>query len=556
MSQIAMTIIDSHRAIHGRPHGSFVDAVVASLGAEPETIEELQAALTRCIKPVGPRPLAHWALGTDNEPFDAGICMVDLTARLVVLRSTYSAPGLKGEITYRDDEDESGTEEWLSYHLSDDWMFSDNVKAWAGLAEDRRQKRLAAPPLDARRVLYGKVCQFIAEECFAARGEVSAASEWTPPEGWSLEALPQRAEQDEKPTDHDAVAEIHARWLITPREDLRGLSPRDVLLAKKDHIDWDLQDRASQWSRLGECPPGLSSTSAAFRFAGFGTHENVLYYELVRHLVCDAWQRIVHPEFGDRPSSPVRADEVARLEESKEKWMNEPQAEGLGGWMPTLAIERERMRLPMAVSGKDAMIDDDCPLCQMMAEDMGPMFWHLDGCNMDDDFPFSFHTTREEWEEERRSWEELDRKFEAERKSEQAGAAGEVLPWDDADADDASAVWQRSLSSDDNVNEPPHIALFGIGAHVAELGVDLKASAFAAPLVQTLNRHFGNLRDALTDPSSSLVEPVVERFCEELDSVTEALPELAAKCADLQRQLNDFAARLSCEGSGSDDIPF
>jgi hypothetical protein len=45
----------------------------------------------------------------------------------------------------------------------------------------------------------------------------------------------------------------------------------------------------------------------------------------------------------------------------------------------------------------------------MMADgDFGPMFWHLDGCNMDDDFPFSFYRTRAEWDEERRRMEECE----------------------------------------------------------------------------------------------------------------------------------------------------
>ena len=46
---------------------------------------------------------------------------------------------------------------------------------------------------------------------------------------------------------------------------------------------------------LGECPPPLSHESAAFRFGGFGTHENVVYYDLVRHLVWECWERVVEP---------------------------------------------------------------------------------------------------------------------------------------------------------------------------------------------------------------------------------------------------------------------
>jgi hypothetical protein len=66
-----------------------------------------------------------------------------------------------------------------------------------------------------------------------------------------------------------------------------------------------------------------------------------------------------------------------------------------------LDIDRERMRLPMAFSADRATIDPDCPWCQMMAdESSGPEFWTLDGGNMDRDFAFSFHRTKEQWEQE------------------------------------------------------------------------------------------------------------------------------------------------------------
>ncbi len=552
MSQITMTIIDPSGAIHGRPHGSFADLAVAALSAEPETIEELEAALARFITPGEREHLATWSGGACDEPFDAGICIVDLAARLVVLRSRYSSPGPKGEVQYRDNQ--SDTEIWVPYHLSDDWAFSQNLEAWEGLAEKRRRQRLAAPPLDARAVLYGQLCEFVVEQCLAARGDRPAAGAWTPPEGWSVGALPERAARHEKPTAEDAVAEIHARWLMTPREDLRGRSPREVLLSKKSPIDWDLQDRCCQWTMVGACPPGLSRQSAAFRFGGFGTHENVLYYELVRHLIWECWGRVVEPDPGDAPGRLAKADEVRRLRQIQEEWLGAPQLEDLSGWPPEQVIERERMRLPMAVSGEEAVVDDDCPLCQMMAEQMGPMFWHLDGCNMDDDFPFSFHGTRQEWEKERREWEEIGRRVEEEWKHQQAGSTEDDTPRDDGA--ESSSVWQRSISNTEARNEAPSITLFGIGSHVAELGVDLKASPDTAPFQRSLNRHFGNLLAAIRDSSPALVEPVVQRFCEELHSVTEARPGLAEKCADLERQLNGLAARLSAEGEPEDDLPF
>ncbi len=185
----------------------------------------------------------------------------------------------------------------------------------------------------------------------------------------------------------------------------------------------------------------------------------------------------------------------------------------------------------------------------MMAEHMGPVFCHLDGCNMDDDFPFSFHPTRQQWEEERREWEEFNRRLDAERNRQE-----DDMPRHDEP--ESSSVWQRSFSNPDEQHEPPSIRLFGIGSHVAELAVDLNASPHTASFARSLNRHFGNLRAAIGDSSPALVEPVVQRFCEELHSVTEARADLADKCADLERQLNELAARLSLDEDWHGDLPF
>ena len=96
------------------------------------------------------------------------------------------------------------------------------------------------------------------------------------------------------------------------------------------------------------------------------------------------------------------------------------------------------------------MVDCDCPMCQMMA-DSGPMFIGFDGCNNDDDFPFTTYATREQWEEAEREREEFNREFEEEEKLRKAG----LLEEDDFDQlkdDDraasrgwANSIWQRSF---------------------------------------------------------------------------------------------------------------
>lgn len=551
MSQVTMTIIDHQRALHGQPHGSFVERAVAALSCEPETIEELEAALSRFTQPGELPPFVCWSAGTCDEPYDAGVCIIDLSARLVVCESTYCSPSARGEVDFPGEGHESAA--WVSYHLSDDWLILRDLEGWLTRAEERRRKRAAKPSIDVREVLYGQVVEHIVEECFAAREGVAPDRQWRPSEGWSWRELPEKAEGDEPPTSYDAVAEIHARWLMTPRDDLRGESPRDVLLAKRDFLTWDLQDRQNQWSMLGECPPPLNRESAAFQFAGMGIHENVLYYDLTRHLVWECWVRVVEPgrDRGDgepsargsehRPTDPTKAEETADLRRLKDQWLSSQQNE-LQGRSPAEVIETERLRLPPAVSGEAAMIDPDCPLCRMMGEGSTPMFWHLDGSHLDMEFPFSWHATREEWEEEQRRWEEYNREFD--RKWKQQEAEREMA--DDAVAtgeDGASSIWKSSFS-DPSPDGPPSVRLFGIGGHLGELITDLKEKPDTQPLVDGLNRQFGNLHEMMKEPSDALLEPVLERFCDELNEAAEAHPDLAPKCADLERQLREFLKGL------------
>src|SRR5262249_28316694 len=90
---IKLNLTDFQQTISGEVHGSISDAVVAALSAEPETIHELELALARFAK-----PLDGWSLfaplraGADFEPYDAGIMIVDLAARVVMIDSTCSTP--------------------------------------------------------------------------------------------------------------------------------------------------------------------------------------------------------------------------------------------------------------------------------------------------------------------------------------------------------------------------------------------------------------------------------------------------------------------------------
>ena len=130
------------------------------------------------------------------------------------------------------------------------------------------------------------------------------------------------------------------------------------------------------------------------------------------------------------------AASIARLDQIKAAWLEQPWKQ-YDGRTPAIIVENERRRLPITLSLAELIIDEYCECCRMMALDAemggGPTFWHLDGCNMEEDFAFSTCLRREEWEAEIRQREEFNREFD--RKMEERDeriARGEILeeePW-------------------------------------------------------------------------------------------------------------------------------
>jgi len=141
---------------------------------------------------------------------------------------------------------------------------------------------------------------------------------------------------------------------------LLGRTPRDWLLAKKEFIDFDLQSRELQVVINGECPTPLLPSAHAYRFAGFGTHEIVIYYDLIRLLLNESYKRAREGKLTSIE------DETERLEQIKSAWLEASNTDHHGK-APALIVEWERRRIPWAMSGKQSIIDEDCPVCRAMA---------------------------------------------------------------------------------------------------------------------------------------------------------------------------------------------
>src|SRR5205823_4461297 len=116
------------------------------------------------------------------------------------------------------------------------------------------QERAAKLVIDARAVFYGRpMLEFIARGTFAA---------------FAGSATPTAEAAGGEDQCRAAVRQIHADWMLTPRDDLGGACPREIAVARRDHISWDLQDRCEFWTVIGRSPRGLDKASHAYRFGG------------------------------------------------------------------------------------------------------------------------------------------------------------------------------------------------------------------------------------------------------------------------------------------------
>jgi hypothetical protein len=382
-SEVMVTIIDAGRALHGIMPAWRIDIVLASLVAEPETLEELEDAIARYdASIINQGFLVHLESGVNETPWDAGVVIIDMAARLIVgeTEPAIYIPERNGFALYCADPPldwfKSAQEEHIQipYMISDDWLISETLDGWRETAERRSRERSANPPFDARSVLFGKIAEFIAQQC----------------------AIAQAAGKQ------DPIAEIHEAWLMTPREDLRGQTPREILLARLEFIDHDLFSRELQWSLTCARPPILNHSSAAYRHAGFGTHSNFVYFEMIRHMLEECWKRTCADQL-----LPLD-EEIAHLEEQKVDYLTEgTEMRYTPGWF----LEQERLRIPI-LAPEDFEDLGNTEFTSPRATDdptMSMEFMRLcvDHMNAEENFVFSLYASREEWESERHVWETL-----------------------------------------------------------------------------------------------------------------------------------------------------
>ncbi len=387
-------------------------------------------------------------------------------------------------------------------------------------AERRRQVEIES---EVRRVLYEEVVPFGVERLVACRfAERTADGRWTPPDDFRWEQLPERSRRRSGVTPADAVAEIHARWLMTARDDLAGRSPRSWLLARRERVDSELWDRQRQWSLLLKPTTPIPRRSSVYRSASFGTHEVVLYYDLVRDLLtAGAAALLTDP-------TVTRGGLEAALHRRRDVWLTQPRVEDLSGEAPVDVIDRERTRLPWTIDKSGADLDCDCPFCRDLLEHDSPMFSHLDAGQLDPEWPFALTEDFRDWEDWNGEWG-----FPA------AETAGDRIEMPRVAGDDEADEF--GPIGDELGAWPLPVLLLHVACRIRDLQIEAASTDENRPLAERLRVDFATLHERALDPGWAPSAPTVTRMIETLDG-------WQGGDRRLRRRLDDAAAAIEMIG--------
>ncbi len=378
-------------------------------------------------------------------------------------------------------------------------------------------------PVPRRDVLWGSLpCSFFADRmlAFIHNGEEWIGKNW----------------EDEPCGRRELTLSVHRDWLMTPRAELNGGIPRDCLHIGKEWIS-DLVDGQTFRVYRNEEPVPIPEELSTFESAAMGRNEVVLYFDACRETIQAGWLWLLEDETRIKSLDAPKQLAIA-MEDFLSGWRVSPFE---GEESPDEIIRCERVRIPM-VSVGGPMIDCDCPICQMMAsESFGPSIRSFDGhsLDMDNDFAFSIHSTREAWEAQQSEYEEMDAQIKADLKlREELG--------DDAE-DPFDSSWKSTFIGEENI-PGDNFGHLSTAFQVAELVGWLKMAKADQSEVDMLNAAFRDYRMACL-PSQRI--PSAESFKNVLEQLAAKYQELTGRAADLQSRIDE---RQRASAVGEDDF--
>lgn len=515
--------------------------VIGVVSEDPESREEMAVYWPRYRTPPVGASLESLSLKTVPEEAarDAieatdAWAFIDLPRKRVLTGPAYQEVGRKAAFAMSVDED--GRQRYpMMVNLAPWWELHEQVNA--GMIDHPRQSPVDRPVVN-RDVLFGDpLLEYIAERCL----DIVRSERWS------------QRDMDEQQPNYPFTVEVHRDWLMTPRDELDGAIPRDMLHGGIDWIDGLVHGqrlRCDAGGRIVAAPEDVDG----FECDPMGREEVVVYFDLCRELISASWDWCGQEETRGRieKGQDCTGDLVDFLTYCRDEFMDTPHG-SMGSATAGFIIECSRRRVPrgagvpiigMTESQPEMeMFDDDCPICQMMGEGgLGVAFTGLDGhhLELDEEFAFSLCETREEWEERQREFEEMSAEFDRKRKGREAAAEDE--------SEDLGPTWSGQVSDEPIPGDTDgHL---GLAFMLAEIIAILESRDAPREDIHAINERFAEFRNC--DPDE--LAKTGRRLADQLESLTNAYPDITSRVADFCSRIDERMCSARMEDG--DDVPF
>ena len=512
---VSVVVLDREGYWWGRLNEDAATTLIAVASEDPADWSELVACWPRYTTRAVPEFAS--SLLVDQVPRDKARMDVATTDSWIVLDlvqkrflSGKSFPLTERDARFAMHTDENGDQhDPLSVHLPPWWELHEQVDA--SQLDQPRCSPVHVPFVD-REVLFGQpLVQDLAKRILQS----ARTDRWR-------KAIQERKLENNRPL-YNLTVEVHRDWLMTPREDLSGMYPRQMLHGGIDWIDKIVWGHRIRFERGGGPMVALPAIFSGCRTGPMGREEVAIYFDLCRELIEAGWH------WCERNIDALDAESlVGFLNDVKTDWLH---ASFEGDSPPAFILECSRRRVPRGVGvqivGMDErqteehVIDCDCPICQMMADGMfGIGFTAIDGhhLELDDEFAFSLHETREAWEAEQCEWAEQSTQWDREREErERKLAEGEL------EEDEFASAWSGHVSDEPIPGDSS--GSLQLAFLLAEVVGELQHEAAPSELVRKLNDDFSAFRKSSPEGLSSAARDLAAT----LESVAGEYPTLVSR---------------------------
>lgn len=355
---------------------------------------------------------------------------------------------------------------------------------------------------------------------------------------------------------YELTVEVHRDWLMTPREDLAGGRPRDLLHGAHEWSDSIVEGQRLRFEHQAPMVAAPEDVEG-YAHAPMGSEELIVYFDLCREVIQTGWSWVAAQSELKRDD---RGELVSYLQGVRDEWLELPFE---GGAPPRFIIECSRRRVPrgggVAIQGMEEGEpaehpgDCDCPICNMLDSGMfGTCFTSLDGhhLELDDEFAFSMFERFEDWEEQSSEWREISEAVEdwepqVDASAERSGnssigsQAADSQSTGGSPPEEFASAWSSLMT--DGPLPGDRRGYLKLAFRLAEIIADLESVSAPHQHVVSLNKAFR----CYFESGSTTTHSTRAAFKQALEAVAGHYPHLLPKLCDLQSQVDELERRVS-----------